>query len=81
MNRYQFGSQSLNLAWLPRADGVFLKDDPQKLVELGSIANVPFVSGMFLFIYIWLTSNKLSVPSGCTDDEGTLFAISSRNVT
>ncbi|KAI0265657.1 carotenoid ester lipase precursor [Gloeopeniophorella convolvens] len=37
--------QSLDEAWLPRADGVFLPDDPQKLVLEGSVANIPFVSG------------------------------------
>lgn len=41
-------TQSLALAWLPRADGVFLKDDPMKLVQQGSVANVPFVTGMLL---------------------------------
>ncbi|KAI0265655.1 carotenoid ester lipase precursor [Gloeopeniophorella convolvens] len=40
-----FGFQSLDEAWLPRADGVFLPDDPQKLVLEGSVANIPFVSG------------------------------------
>ncbi|THH21400.1 hypothetical protein EW146_g169 [Bondarzewia mesenterica] len=36
---------SLNLAWLPRVDGVFLKDDPQILVQNGNVANVPFITG------------------------------------
>ncbi|KAI1788851.1 carotenoid ester lipase precursor [Ganoderma leucocontextum] len=40
-----FSFQSLRLTWLPRADGVFLTDAPQKLVQQGSIANVPFVTG------------------------------------
>ncbi|KAJ3555359.1 hypothetical protein NM688_g2623 [Phlebia brevispora] len=40
-----FAPQSLNLAWLPRADGVFLSDDPQQLVVNGRVANVPFVTG------------------------------------
>ncbi|EIW81564.1 carotenoid ester lipase precursor [Coniophora puteana RWD-64-598 SS2] len=40
-----FSYQSLVLAWLPRVDGVFLKDDPQNLVTQGSVANVPFISG------------------------------------
>ncbi|KDR71926.1 hypothetical protein GALMADRAFT_785342 [Galerina marginata CBS 339.88] len=57
-----FDFQSLNLAWPPRADGVFLTDHPQKLVQQGIIANVPFVSG------------------DC-DDEGTLFSLSTLNVT
>nr|VWO97518.1 Carboxylic ester hydrolase (EC [Ganoderma boninense] len=40
-----FSYQSLRLAWLPRADGVFLTDGPQALVQKGSIANVPFITG------------------------------------
>ncbi|KAJ3829345.1 Alpha/Beta hydrolase protein [Lentinula raphanica] len=40
-----FAYQSLNLAWLPRADGVFLSDDPQKLVQQGQVATIPIVSG------------------------------------
>ncbi|GJE92623.1 carotenoid ester lipase precursor [Phanerochaete sordida] len=37
--------QSLALAWMPRADGVFLADDPQVLVQQGRVADVPFVTG------------------------------------
>ena len=37
--------QSLALAWLPRVDGLFLRDDPQTLVKKGTIARIPFVSG------------------------------------
>ncbi|KAI1788850.1 alpha/beta-hydrolase [Ganoderma leucocontextum] len=33
------------LTWVPRADGKFLVDHPQKLVQQGSIAKVPFVNG------------------------------------
>ncbi|THU87322.1 carotenoid ester lipase precursor [Dendrothele bispora CBS 962.96] len=57
-----FSFQSLKLAWLPRADGVFLTDHPQKLVQQGKIAKIPIISG------------------DC-DDEGTLFSISTLNVT
>ncbi|RDX48880.1 carotenoid ester lipase precursor [Lentinus brumalis] len=57
-----FSPQSLKLTWLPRADGKFLPDDPQKLVQQGSVANVPFVTG------------------DC-DDEGTLFSLSTLNIT
>ncbi|KAI0642945.1 carotenoid ester lipase precursor [Trametes meyenii] len=57
-----FAPQSLRLAWLPRVDGTFLTDTPQNLVQKGSVANVPFVSG------------------DC-DDEGTLFSLSTLNVT
>ncbi|KAL1666163.1 Alpha/Beta hydrolase protein [Schizophyllum commune] len=42
---FVFSYQSLILTWLPRADGVFLKDNPQALVKQGSVANVPFISG------------------------------------
>jgi acetylcholinesterase len=54
--------QSIALAWLPRADGVFLSDDFFKLVQQGRIAQIPFISG------------------NC-DDEGTLFSLSSLNIT
>ncbi|KAF8895235.1 carotenoid ester lipase precursor [Infundibulicybe gibba] len=57
-----FAYQSLRLAWLPRADGVFLTDAPQKLVQQGSVANIPFITG------------------DC-DDEGTLFSLSTLNIT
>ncbi|KAJ8081169.1 hypothetical protein PM082_018012 [Marasmius tenuissimus] len=40
-----FDYQSLRLAWLPRADGVFLTDTPLKLVQQGKVANIPIVSG------------------------------------
>jgi len=40
-----FSYESLALAWLPRADGVFLKDTPQRLVLQGSVANIPIVNG------------------------------------
>ncbi|KAG2008420.1 carotenoid ester lipase [Coprinopsis cinerea AmutBmut pab1-1] len=40
-----FDYQSLRLAWLPRTDGVFLTDDPLKLVQQGKVARVPFVNG------------------------------------
>ncbi|KAF9464209.1 carotenoid ester lipase precursor [Collybia nuda] len=53
---------SLILAWLPRADGVFLSDNPQKLVQQGKVANIPFITG------------------DC-DDEGTLFSLSTLNIT
>ncbi|KAF8627374.1 hypothetical protein AX17_006189 [Amanita inopinata Kibby_2008] len=57
-----FAYQSLNLAWLPRVDGVFLRDNPQQLVLQGSVANIPFITG------------------DC-DDEGTLFSLSTLNIT
>ncbi|KAI0763529.1 carotenoid ester lipase precursor [Trametes elegans] len=57
-----FAPQSLRLAWLPRVDGNFLPDTPQNLVQKGSVASVPFVTG------------------DC-DDEGTLFSLSTLNIT
>lgn len=38
--------QSLNLTWLPRVDGTFLTDLPQQLVLQGSVADIPFVTGV-----------------------------------
>jgi len=40
-----FSYQSVALAWLPRVDGVFLVNDPQKLVQQGKVARIPFISG------------------------------------
>ncbi|KAJ7713004.1 Alpha/Beta hydrolase protein [Mycena metata] len=57
-----FSYQSLVLAWLPRADGTFLSDNPQRLVQQGQVAKIPFVTG------------------DC-DDEGTLFSLSTLNIT
>ncbi|KAJ6554988.1 Alpha/Beta hydrolase protein [Mycena vulgaris] len=57
-----FSYQSLILSWLPREDGVFLTDNPQRLVQQGKVAPVPFVTG------------------DC-DDEGTLFSLSTLNIT
>ncbi|KIJ10879.1 hypothetical protein PAXINDRAFT_16162 [Paxillus involutus ATCC 200175] len=37
--------KSLVLTWRPRVDAVFITDDPQKLVQQGSVADVPFVNG------------------------------------
>ncbi|KAG2114333.1 Alpha/Beta hydrolase protein [Suillus discolor] len=37
--------QSLVLAWMPRADGTFLSDNFQHLIQDGKIANVPFITG------------------------------------
>ncbi|KAH9175637.1 Alpha/Beta hydrolase protein [Lactarius sanguifluus] len=38
--------ESLAIAWQPRADGVFLADNPQKLVQRGKVARIPFVTGV-----------------------------------
>ncbi|KAI9063825.1 carotenoid ester lipase [Trametes sanguinea] len=53
---------SLNTPWMPHADGLFLTDNPQKLVQEGKIADIPFVVG-------------------ACEDEGTLFSLSSLNIT
>jgi len=37
--------EGLPAGWLPRFDGKFLKDDPQKLVLAGNVAKIPFVTG------------------------------------
>ncbi|KAJ6554984.1 carotenoid ester lipase precursor [Mycena vulgaris] len=67
-----FSYQSLILAWLPRADGVFLTDNPQRLVQQGKVARVPLSP-----------VKNLPVPTtqwDC-DDEGTLFSLSTLNIT
>jgi len=38
---------SLDLVWVPRADGDFLPDNPQRLVLDGTVADIPIVSGAF----------------------------------
>ncbi|KAH9058058.1 carotenoid ester lipase precursor [Lactarius vividus] len=40
-----FAYQSIALAWQPRVDGIFLADVPQKLVQEGKVARIPFVTG------------------------------------
>ncbi|KAF8303314.1 carotenoid ester lipase precursor [Clavulina sp. PMI_390] len=40
-----FSYQSLDLAWLPRVDGVFLTEPPFEIVQSGAVANVPMVTG------------------------------------
>ncbi|TFY80547.1 hypothetical protein EWM64_g3464 [Hericium alpestre] len=37
--------QAVNLAWMPRVDGAFLKDSPLQLVKQGSVAKLPMISG------------------------------------
>ncbi|KAJ6554989.1 carotenoid ester lipase precursor [Mycena vulgaris] len=59
---FLFSYQSLMIAWLPREDGVFLTDNPQRLVQQGKVSPVPFITG------------------DC-DDEGTLFSLSTLNIT
>lgn len=53
---------SLDLVWVPRADGDFLPDNPQNMVLNGTVANIPIVSG------------------NCAD-EGTVFSLTSLNIT
>ncbi|KAF9555946.1 carotenoid ester lipase precursor [Agrocybe pediades] len=36
---------SLALAWTPRVDGVFIKDEPFKMVQQGRVAKIPIVNG------------------------------------
>ncbi|KAH6874981.1 carotenoid ester lipase, partial [Coprinopsis sp. MPI-PUGE-AT-0042] len=57
-----FAYQSVAIPWAPRADGTFLTDNPQRLVEADKVVHIPTVCGG-------------------VDDEGTLFAGSTVNVT
>ncbi|KAH6916593.1 carotenoid ester lipase [Coprinopsis sp. MPI-PUGE-AT-0042] len=57
-----FAYQSVAIPWAPRADGIFLTDHPQRLIEADKVVHIPTVCGV-------------------VDDEGTLFAGSTLNVT
>ncbi|KAG9227336.1 hypothetical protein CCMSSC00406_0004125 [Pleurotus cornucopiae] len=39
------GYNTLVLPWLPRTDGTFIREDGQRLVQQGKIANVPYIVG------------------------------------
>ena len=74
------GTQSLRLAWLPRTDGVFLTDDPQKLVQQGKVAKIPYITGKFRPpCTIFRSLHNIYI--GNCDDEGTLFSLANVNVT
>ena len=74
------GIQSLHAAWFPRTDGVFLTDDPQKLVQQGKVAKIPYVTGK-----LWPPCTMFRSPQkiyiGNCDDEGTVFSLANVNVT
>ncbi|KAI0812536.1 carotenoid ester lipase precursor [Irpex lacteus] len=38
-------TKALGSVWIPRADGIFLKDPPQQAVLKGKVAKVPFITG------------------------------------
>ncbi|EGN97860.1 hypothetical protein SERLA73DRAFT_109097 [Serpula lacrymans var. lacrymans S7.3] len=91
-----FSYQSLVLAWVPRADGNFLMDDPQKLVQQGSVANIPIISGdcddeatMFSFSTLNITTNdqvyeyikSYFLPNAPSENVTTLLEMYPQNVT
>ena len=39
--------------WGPRTDGKFLVEDPQKLLQQGSVARVPFITGVSSTIKVY----------------------------
>lgn len=39
------------MTWVPRVDGTFLTDFPQQLVLQGSVADVPFVTGVSMTLH------------------------------
>jgi len=39
----------MHLTWLPRADGIFLTDNPQRLVQDGKVANISYITGELKF--------------------------------
>ncbi|KIJ04426.1 hypothetical protein PAXINDRAFT_22286 [Paxillus involutus ATCC 200175] len=77
-----YSYQSLVLTWQPRVDGVFLTDDPQKLVQQGSVADVPFVTSdcddegtLFSFSTLNITPVNDFISPGSPFDTGVLNAI------
>ncbi|KAF9028912.1 carotenoid ester lipase precursor [Hymenopellis radicata] len=83
-----FDYQSLILAWLPRMDGVLFTDNPQRLVQQGKVANVPFVNGdcddegtLFSFAQLNITTDaqvksyiqNVMLPTASDADIGTLM--------
>ena len=55
-------SQGLILAWLPRVDGIFLKEPPQYSVLSGHVSRVPMITGVFHHLVLHvshLVSRKL----------------------
>jgi hypothetical protein len=62
---------------MPRVDGVFLTEPPQYSVLRGHVSNVPMITGMFDAPY---HVTKLTGTSGNCDDEGSLFSISTVNI-
>ncbi|KAJ7112748.1 carotenoid ester lipase precursor [Mycena crocata] len=67
-----FSPQSLALAWMPREDGVFLLDHPQRLVQQGRIAHIPIVSGKYsLILTTWKVSEYIKdiyIPEATPED-------------
>jgi acetylcholinesterase len=61
-----------------------LPDNPQKLVQQGKVMNIPIVSGNvshLICAYHLSNPGLIDILIGSVDDEGTLFSLSSRNVT
>ena len=65
---------------MPHADGVFLKDNPQKLILEGSVADIPFMIGLYSSRYAAYPDSPCVLLGSC-EDEGTLFSLASLNLT
>ncbi|KAI9443554.1 carotenoid ester lipase precursor [Lactarius indigo] len=76
-----FSYQALILAWLPRVDGIFLREPPQHSVLRGNVAKVPMITGIFSVIASGIGIVGLTCFPGNCDDEGSLFSLSSANIT
>ncbi|KAF4617357.1 hypothetical protein D9613_005829 [Agrocybe pediades] len=73
-----FSFKALNLAWMPRTDGVFLTENPQILLQKNIVANIPYATGNASKLVQLDESNCLT---GNCDDEGTMFSFSTNNLT
>lgn len=61
-------------------DGKFFTDTPQNLIAAGKVAKIPFISGVSLLTFLQLFALTFSGAQN-VDDEGTVLALPSVNIT
>lgn len=65
---------------MPRVDGDFLTEPPQYAVLRGHVADVPMITGTSSLCILCGVKYFTYLTGNC-DDEGSLFSISSLNIT
>jgi hypothetical protein len=79
-----FLDQSLSLSYLPQADGVFLTDNRELILSFWLEVKLTFVGSSRLAAQKLVAQgqySKVPMVTGDMDDEGTLFSLTSANVT